>query len=126
MTLVYRCNDETAEWVAKNSGTTAKSLTKLEEVETDGYGAETWKGRRMIGQEEDYYIPVNRVLAVEERVGIMQTMFELSRVLFTCWVPVQRFYTLPARPQTEQDNVQDCIKMMVQFLQVMRIALILT
>lgn len=80
MTLVYRCNDETAEWVAKNSGTTAKSLTKLEEVETDGYGAETWKGRRMIGQEEDYYIPVNRVLAVEERVGIMQTMFELSRV----------------------------------------------
>lgn len=110
LTLVYRCNDETAEWVAKNSGTTAKSLTKLEEVETDGYGAETWKGRRMIGQEEDYYIPVNTVLAVEERVGIMQTMFELSRVLFTCWVPVQRFYTLPARPQTEQDNVQDCIK----------------
>ncbi|EOB0151527.1 hypothetical protein ACJXWJ_004879 [Salmonella enterica] len=99
LTLVYRCNDETAEWIAKNSGTTAKSLTKLEEVDTDGYGAENWKGRRMIGQQEEYYIPVNTVLAVEERVGIMQTMFELSRVLFTCWVPVKEFYKIPARPQ---------------------------
>lgn len=102
LTLVYRCNDETAEWIAKNSGTTAKSLTKLEEVDTDGYGAENWKGRRMIGQQEEYYIPVNTVLAVEERVGIMQTMFELSRVLFTCWVPVEKFYKMPARQVQQQ------------------------
>ncbi|MFG4140363.1 hypothetical protein [Klebsiella pneumoniae] len=108
LTLVYRCNDETAEWIAKNSGTTAKSLTKLEEVDTDGYGAENWKGRRMIGQQEEYYIPVNTVLAVEERVGIMQTMFELSRVLFTCWVPVEKFYTMPARQvQQEIDSQYD-------------------
>lgn len=108
LTLVYRCNDETAEWIAKNSGTTAKSLTKLEEVDTDGYGAENWKGRRMIGQLEEYYIPVNTVLAVEERVGIMQTMFELSRVLFTCWVPVEKFYTMPARQlQQEIDSQYD-------------------
>lgn len=108
LTLVYRCNDETAEWIAKNSGTTAKSLTKLEEVDTDGYGAENWKGRRMIGQQEEYYIPVNTVLAVEERVGIMQTMFELSRVLFTCWVTVEKFYTMPARQlQQEIDSQYD-------------------
>ncbi|EPA0315771.1 hypothetical protein ACQZDD_004895 [Klebsiella aerogenes] len=108
LTLVYRCNDETAEWIAKNSGTTAKSLTKLEEVDTDGYGAENWKGRRMIGQQEEYYIPINTVLAVEERVGIMQTMFELSRVLFTCWVPVEKFYTMPVRQlQQEIDSQYD-------------------
>ncbi|NIH07047.1 hypothetical protein [Providencia rettgeri] len=90
ITIIYKCGNETAEWIAKESGTIAKSLTKLEEVDTDGYGAENWKGRRMIGQEEEYFIPINTILSLPPRVGVMQTHGDLSTIIYSCWIDLKK------------------------------------
>lgn len=96
ITFIYQCGNETADWIAEESGTIAKSLTKLEEVDTDGFGAENWKGRRMIGQQEEHYIPKNVILSLPPRVGVMQTKDDLSRIIFSCWVELKNgIKTLP-------------------------------
>lgn len=94
-TLVFQSNSETANWIAENSGTIAKSLTKLEEVDTDGFGAENWGGRRMIGQDSDYLIPVNTILSLPARVAVLQRIGSLSQIIFTCWVSIDKEIPLP-------------------------------
>lgn len=95
ITLVFQSNSETANWVAENSGTIAKSLTKLEEVDTDGFGAENWGGRRMIGQDSEFLITVNTILSLPARVAVLKRIGSLSQLLFTCWISIDKEHELP-------------------------------
>ncbi len=107
LTFIYKCGNETAEWIAKESGTIAKSLTKLEEVDTDGFGAESWKGKRMIGQQEEHYIPMNTILSLPPRVGVMQANDDLSKVIFSCWVKIKNgIKPLPPILNTHENKIQ--------------------
>ncbi|ELM3316207.1 hypothetical protein RYT77_004651 [Salmonella enterica] len=94
--IVQKCNYKTAELLAQESGTIPLTITKLEHVNTDDFGAESWGGKRLIGQQEDYLIPINTILTLPARVGVLKTVSSLSKIVFSCWVSVDKFTPLPA------------------------------
>lgn len=97
ITLSYKCSSETAEWISENTGSIQKSITRLEGVDTDGFGAENWDGKRMIGSEKENYISVNSILSLNKRVGIFMNNEGLAQYLFTSWIPVSKKIDLPQR-----------------------------
>lgn len=100
ITISYKCSFETAEWIAKNTGTIQKSTTRMEQVDTDGFGAETWTGNRMIGSEEENLINTNSILSLNVRVAVFMNNESLAQYLFTSWIDVKEKIPLPERPQS--------------------------
>ncbi|EGD1139007.1 hypothetical protein IAV22_004432 [Salmonella enterica] len=106
--IVQKCNYKTAELLAQESGTIPLTVTKLEHVSTDDFGAESWGGKRLIGQQEEYLIPINTILTLPARVGVLKTVRSLSKIIFSCWVSVDKFTPLPAEiksPKPKTENV---------------------
>lgn len=100
ITLSYKCGYDTAEWVANNTGTVQKSITRMEGVETDGFGAESWSGNRVIGSEAETYISINSILSLNKRVGIFMNNEGLAKYIFTSWIPVKEKVNLPLPTQS--------------------------
>lgn len=97
LTLIYKCSFDTAEWIAQESGTKPITVTKLEDVETDGFGSERWGGKRMIGQVEEHFITTNSIRALKKRVGVFDNNEGLMQFLFTCWIPLKEKANLPVK-----------------------------
>lgn len=93
--IVQQCKYKTAEELAQQSGTIPLTITRLEHVDTDDFGAESWGGKRLIGQQEEYYIPVNTMLSLPPRVGVLKTISSLSQIIFSCWVKMDKLTALP-------------------------------
>ncbi|MFW5402791.1 triK protein, partial [Yersinia sp. 1252 StPb PI] len=83
ITICYKCSFDTAEWIANNTGTIQKSTTRMEQVDTDGFGAEKWTGNRMIGVTEENYITTNSIQSLQKRVGVFMNNEGLAQYLFT-------------------------------------------
>ena len=104
ITISYKASYDTAEWISNNSGSIRKSTTRMEQVETDGFGAEKWSGTRQIGQEEENYISINSILSLQKRVGVFSDNTGLPKYLFTCWIPVEERIELPLRGMEKELN----------------------
>jgi len=102
LTLIYKCSFDTAEWIAQESGTKPITVTKLEDVETDGFGSEKWGGKRMIGQVEEHFITTNSIRALKKRVGVFDNNEGLMQFLFTCWIPLRDKATLPIKERNAE------------------------
>lgn len=102
ITISYKCSFDTAEWIAENTGTIQKSTTRMEQVDTDGFGAEKWTGNRMIGVAEENYITTNSILSLKKRVGIFNNNEGLSLYLFTSWIDVKEKVELPANTENSE------------------------
>lgn len=89
-------DDDTAEWVCEKTGTIAKTLTKLESVETNEWGAEEWEGKRMVGQVEDYLITLNQVKALPPRICVIARPGVLATICYTCFIPLNEKIKLKA------------------------------
>ncbi|MEB6537332.1 triK protein [Pantoea stewartii] len=101
VTISYKCGYDTAEWIANNTGTIQKNITRMEGVDTDGFGAESWSGNRMIGSEAETYISINSILSLNKRVGIFMNNEGLAKYIFTSWIPVSQKSPLPAAEKTQ-------------------------
>jgi len=99
ITISYKCSFDTAEWISNNTGTIQKSITRLEGVDTDGFGAENWTGNRMIGVTEENYITTNSIQSLQKRVGVFMNNEGLAQYLFTSWINVEEKLTLPPRDE---------------------------
>lgn len=64
----------------------------MEQVDTDGFGAEKWTGNRMIGSEEENLINTNSILSLNKRVGVFMNNEGLAQYLFTSWINVKEKY----------------------------------
>lgn len=96
--ISHRAEDEeTATWICEKTGTIAKTLTKLESVETNDWGAEEWEGKRMVGQVEDYLINLNQVKALPPRICVIAQPGVLATLCFTCFIPLREKISLKAR-----------------------------
>lgn len=74
----------------------------MEQVDTDGFGAEKWTGNRMIGVAEENYITTNSILSLKKRVGIFNNNEGLSLYLFTSWIDVKEKVELPANTENSE------------------------
>lgn len=104
VTISYKCGYDTAEWIANNTGTIQKNITRMEGVDTDGFGAESWSGNRMIGSEAETYISINSILSLNKRVGIFMNNEGLAKYLFTSWIPVNEISPLPDKEKPNNAN----------------------
>lgn len=88
-TLSYGAqDDESAKWIAEQTGEIIITTTKLESVETNDFGAEHWKGKRMVGTEKQWLIPENKIKALPARVGVFIRPNHLAQLFYSCWVPL--------------------------------------
>ncbi|MBK9186548.1 MAG: TraM recognition domain-containing protein, partial [Moraxellaceae bacterium] len=95
--LVYGGADsDTAEWVAKLSGTIVKQVTSMEKVTVKSAGAEEWDLGRTIKPLEEALITENVALTLPPRVCVVFRPFELATVTFTAPVPVKDMVALDA------------------------------
>lgn len=104
VTISYKCGYDTAEWIANNTGTIQKNITRMEGVDTDGFGAESWSGNRMIGSESETYISINSILSLNKRVGIFMNNEGLAKYIFTSWIPVNQKSPLPVVGNSDKGN----------------------
>ena len=81
-------NVETAEWAAKLSGTTQKTVTKFEKTNTKAGGGEAWEHNRTVGSLEENLIHPNVILTLPRRVCVFVQPGRLLEPLFTAFVPV--------------------------------------
>lgn len=102
ITICYKCSFDTAEWIANNTGTIQKSTTRMEQVDTDGFGAEKWTGNRMIGVTEENYITTNSIQSLQKRVGVFMNNEGLAQYLFTSWIDVEEKLKLPEKEEISQ------------------------
>ncbi|HEN3452065.1 TPA: triK protein [Yersinia enterocolitica] len=102
ITICYKCSFDTAEWIANNTGTIQKSTTRMEQVDTDGFGAEKWTGNRMIGVTEENYITTNSIQSLQKRVGVFMNNEGLAQYLFTSWIDVKEKLELPDKKKITQ------------------------
>ncbi|TDN48079.1 triK protein [Scandinavium goeteborgense] len=116
ITVSYACSFDTAEWMAKNTGTIQKVITKMEQVDTDGFGAESWAGKRNVGSEEEYLIPINSIQSLNRRVGVMISNDRLAQYIFTSFVPVNTFHDLPVREIPEIQELSEQVDDMAPIL----------
>lgn len=106
--ICHRAEDEeTATWVCEKTGTIAKTLTKLESVETNDWGAEEWEGKRMVGQVEDYLITLNQVKALPPRICVIAQPGVLATLCYTSFVPLKDKVSL--KPKTVE-SINDELK----------------
>ncbi len=80
---------ETAEYIAENTGTTLKRVVLREQTEVNRSGGEAWAGHRMLGNEEEQLIPMNRILALPRRVGVLFLPHELAKIVSVDKVPLE-------------------------------------
>ncbi|ERK05606.1 hypothetical protein L580_3316 [Serratia fonticola AU-P3(3)] len=111
ITISYKCSYDTAEWISNNTGTIQKSITRLEQVDTDGFGAEKWTGNRMIGSEEENYISINSILSLNKRVGVFMNNEGLAQYLFTSWIDFKEKKELPVRHDEKNTSPGNIITM---------------
>lgn len=89
--LIYGGADvETAEWVAKLSGTITKEVTSMERTTVRTAGAEEWERGRTIKHHEEALIPENVVLTLPPRVAVLFQPRSLATPAFTAPVPVKK------------------------------------
>lgn len=80
--LIFGGTDyETAELVAKSSGTTTLNVAQREDMETDALGAEHYGARRSLQKVEQALIPENDVLTFPPRVACLLAPNQLASVL---------------------------------------------
>jgi len=90
-TISYRAGDqETAEWASTLTGTVNKTIIHSEEVEYDKMGAEKYTGVKKTKTDQEEYIPANRMLALPERTGALIRPGQLSQIIYTCWIPLNK------------------------------------
>lgn len=106
VTISYKCGYDTAEWIANNTGTIQKNITRMEGVDTDGFGAESWSGNRMIGSESETYISINSILSLNKRVGIFMNNEGLAKYIFTSWIPVNQKSPLPVVANSDSESME--------------------
>ena len=88
--LVYGGADsDTAEWVAKLSGSIVKQVTSMEKVTVKAAGAETWDMGRTVKPLEEALIPENVALTLPPRICVVFRPSELATVTFTSPVKVK-------------------------------------
>jgi hypothetical protein len=93
-TLCYMAMDtETAQWASELSGTRLKSVTRMEGVKVLRHGGEIWDDKRMMNKVEECFIPANTFRMLPERTGVLFMPTELARVIYTCWVPVEKEFS---------------------------------
>lgn len=102
--IYYRAIDpETAEWVAKQTGTTNITVTRMEKVNTNSAGAEIWDNTRMLSQEQQYLIPENVIKTLPPMTGVLVMPNKLAQIVRTCWVPLNDISGLPEK-ETDKEN----------------------
>ena len=79
---------DTAEYVAKVSGTITKQVTKMEKTDVSSTGGETYENQRMIGALEENLITENMVLSLDPRICVFIQPRSLASVMFTSFIPV--------------------------------------
>lgn len=90
--LFYATDDpDTAEYIAKRSGTIQKSVTRSESVSVNQAGAEVWDNERTLNRVEEAYITENQAISFPERVGVLFQPNTLAQVIYTSWIPVKEF-----------------------------------
>ena len=93
--LVYGGADsDTAEWVAKLSGSIVKQVTSMEKVTVKAAGAEAWDMGRTVKSLEEALIPENVALTLPPRICVVFRPSELATVTFTSPVKVKDMSSL--------------------------------
>ncbi len=110
--LVYGGADsDTAEWVAKLSGSIVKQVTSMEKVTVKAAGAEAWDLGRTIKPLEEALIPENVALTLPPRVCAVFRPSELATVTFTSPVNIQEMTALDswliAQSNQEQRSIEN-------------------
>jgi hypothetical protein len=72
---------ETAEWIADSSGTRLKKITQMEQTEVNRSGGETFAPVRRLKNEEENYIPINDIMGLPPRVGVLFRPHELAEIV---------------------------------------------
>ena len=108
--LVYGGADsDTAEWVAKLSGTIVKQVTSMEKVTVKSAGAEEWDLGRTIKPLEEALITENVALTLPPRVCVVFRPSEIATVTFTAPVPVKDMSSLDkwlmTQSECEKNNI---------------------
>lgn len=86
--ILYGTTDaDTAEWVARTSGTRRVFLAQLEKAETGAFGGEKWAADRSFREDEAPLISPNTVLAMQPRVAIALVPGHAARMLYPAWMP---------------------------------------
>lgn len=86
--ILYGTTDaDTAEWVARTSGTRRVFLAQLEKAETGAFGGEKWASDRSFREDEAPLISPNTVLAMQPRVAIALVPGHAARMLYPAWMP---------------------------------------
>lgn len=79
---------ETAEMMAKESGTINKKTTFSQDVKVGRYAEETWEDGRSIKTEAENLVTENAAKMLPERVGYLYRPNELTVRCHTCWISV--------------------------------------
>ena len=94
--LVYGGKDfDTAQWIAKQSGTIIKPVTRMEKTDVSLVGGESWEPHRFISNVEENLIPTNLILSLPPGVACFVQPNALAKVAFTSFVPVNDTQALP-------------------------------
>ena len=81
---------ETCKWAEKMSGELQKRVTQRETTQIGYFGEESWKNQRVIGEKPEDFITRNTMLSLEKRAGILFLPGQLPKIVFTCFVPVEK------------------------------------
>jgi hypothetical protein len=65
----------------------------MEGVKVLRHGGEIWDDKRMMNKVEECFIPANTFRMLPERTGVLFMPTELARVIYTCWVPVEKEFS---------------------------------
>lgn len=88
-TICYRAKDpETAEWLSEQTGTIQKSVSRMENVETNRHGGEVWSEFKSLNNVEETLIHSNLAMSLPNQVAIFLKPNELAKICFTSWIPV--------------------------------------
>lgn len=108
--LVYGAKDfETAEWVAKMSGTIVKEVTSMERTDVRTAGAEEWERGRTIKHHEEALITENVMLSLPPRVCALFQPRQNAVICHTSFVPVKDMSRLPAFLKQRRDELQSAL-----------------
>ena len=92
--IVYRAQDpETAEWIAKRSGTIS-AYKEMREIDTTEGMAEVTKANRRLIQVERYLIDVNTILSLPKRCGVFFST-KPAQIALTSPIKVKRVPIIP-------------------------------
>ncbi len=102
--LIYRCiDDETAEWVAKQTGTKQISVIDRVGLEVNTYGGEEQTGDAFLTKVEEYLFPVNLLLVLPPKVCVLIRPNHLAQLTFPHWVKID---TDKHKPQMQKNALK--------------------